>query len=238
MGQAYNSQPVALDHHNFPLHKVVDMAFFLGSAVCHQLPQHSLQPGGHPLPLCGRCTGIHFGLWMGFYSLLVLMRRKLGIVPNWKVATVMVVSFALMAGDVFSGALGWQPGFNETRLATGLLVGYSLALLMGPVLAGINRDEATKSRLGWRDLGLGVFLVACLWPLLFYAPGWMFYPLVIFEGLSVIGTYAVVWGVLIAYITFAARNKPVPWWLWVGGGIVISIIQAVLMGTLRIRLGI
>jgi hypothetical protein len=175
---------------------------------------------------------------MGFYFLLVLRRRKLGIVPNWKVATVIVVSFVLMALDVFSGALGWQPGLNAVRLVTGLVTGYSLALLMGPVLAGINRDEATGSRLGWGDLVLGVFLVACLWPLLFYAPGWMFYPLVIFEGLSVIGTYAVVWGVLIAYTVFAARNKPVPWWLWMGGGIIISIIQAVLMGTLRIRLGI
>ena len=175
---------------------------------------------------------------MGFYFLLALRRRKLGIVPNWKVVTVIVVSLLLMAGDVFSGALGWQPGLNAVRLATGLVTGYSLALLMGPVLAGINRDEATRSNLGWRDLGLGVFLVACLWPLLFYAPGWMFYPVLIFEGLSVIGTYAVVWGVLIAYIVFAARGKPVPWWLWMGGGVIISVIQAVLMGALRIRLGI
>lgn len=169
---------------------------------------------------------------------MVLRRRKLGIVPNWKVITVIAVSFALTAGDVFSGALGWQPGFNSTRLATGLLTGYSLALLMGPVLAGINRDEAARSRLGWADLGLGAFLVACLWPLVFFAPGWMFYPIVIFEGLSVIGTYAAVWGVLIAYSVFAARSKPVPWWLWAGGGIVISVIQAILMGALRIRLGV
>lgn len=220
------------------MHKIVDIAFFLGSAVCHQMPHHSLHPGGHQLPLCGRCTGIHFGLWMGLYFLLVLRRRKLGMIPNWKVASVIVVSFALMALDVFSTALGWQAGFNETRLATGLLVGYSLALLMGPVLAGINRDELAKSDLGWADLGLGAFLAACLWPLVFYAPGWMFYPLLIFEGLSVIGTYAIVWGVLIAYTTFAVRNRPVPWWLWTGGGIIISIMQAALMGALRIRLGV
>ncbi len=175
---------------------------------------------------------------MGFYFLLVLRRRKLGIVPNWRVAVVIVVSLALMAGDVFSGALGWQPGLNSVRLATGLATGYSLALLIGPVLAGINKDEAAKSGLGWTDLGLGAFLVLSLWPLLFYAPGWMFYPLVIFEGLSVIGTYAVVWGILIAYTMFAARNKPVPWWLWISGGIIVSAIQAILMGALRIRLGI
>ncbi|MEO0145257.1 MAG: DUF2085 domain-containing protein [candidate division WOR-3 bacterium] len=220
------------------MQKIVDVAFFLGSAVCHQLPQHSLHPGGHQLPLCGRCTGIHFGLWMGIWFLLVLRRRRLGIVPNWKTIALILFFFALMAGDVFSAALEWQPGFNATRLITGLLVGYSLALLIGPVLSGINRDETTKSSLSWADLGLGAFLVACLWPLIFYAPGWMFYPIVIFEGLSVIGAYALVWGVLLGYTTFAARGKPTPWWLWVGGGMVISVAQAVLLGFLRIRIGI
>ncbi|MGC8893404.1 MAG: DUF2085 domain-containing protein [candidate division WOR-3 bacterium] len=224
--------------YNLSLHKIVEIAFFLCGAVCHQLPAHSLHPGGHQLPLCARCTGIHFGLWAGFYFLLVLRRRKLGIVPNWKVAIAIAVSLAIMAGDVLTGLQGWQAAANERRLATGLLTGYSLALLMGPVLAGINRNEATKSNLGWADLGLGAFLVACLWPLLFYTPGWMSYPLTIFEGLSVIGAYAVVWGVLIAYTTFAARNRPIPWWLWIGGGVIVSLIQAVLMGALRIRLGI
>jgi hypothetical protein len=175
---------------------------------------------------------------MGLWFLLFLRRRKLGIVPNWKVAGAVALSFALMAADVFTGALGLQPGLNETRLATGLLVGYSLSLLIGPVLAGINTQEATKSTLGWADLGVGFFLTACLWPLIFYAPGWMFYPITILEGLSVIGAYAIVWGVLIAYTLFAARNRPTPWWLWAGGGAAISLTQAVLMGALRIRLGI
>src|SRR5262245_40935798 len=47
----------------------------LGFGVCHQLLSHSLIIGGHPLPVCARCTGIYLGALVTWVFLQVLHPR-------------------------------------------------------------------------------------------------------------------------------------------------------------------
>lgn len=48
-----------------------DFLFWVGGAVCHQLPERSLVSGGRPLPLCARCTGIYLSVFVWVAGLCV-----------------------------------------------------------------------------------------------------------------------------------------------------------------------
>src|SRR5436190_23467383 len=51
----------------------------LGFGVCHQLVSHSFVIGGHPLPVCARCTGIYLGALVGLLMLWWLRPRAQGL---------------------------------------------------------------------------------------------------------------------------------------------------------------
>jgi uncharacterized membrane protein len=88
---------------------------FVGSWVCHQLPERSPHLFGVQVPVCWRCTGILVGALM--LLTLLVARRKL---PPFAIGAVLGL---LLPIDVFHAVLTGGDGNNARRLVTGLLWG-------------------------------------------------------------------------------------------------------------------
>jgi len=99
---------------------------FIGSLVCHQLPERTLWVGGHYLPVCARDTGAYIGLLLG-YSLLTMRRKRAPGPPNLLMTLLMLAPMIVDAGTQW---IGFRTSTNEVRLITGLLFGTALAPLL------------------------------------------------------------------------------------------------------------
>lgn len=99
---------------------------FIGSLVCHQLPERTLWVGGHYLPVCARDTGAYIGLLLG-YILLPLRRKDASGPPNLWIVSAMALPMIIDAGTQW---IGLRTSTNEIRLMTGLFFGVSLAPLL------------------------------------------------------------------------------------------------------------
>lgn len=106
---------------------------YVGSLVCHQIPDRTLWIGGHYLPVCARDTGAYLGFYVG-YLLLHFRNRKATGPPNLWITLLMVMPITM---DGFSQWLGFRTSTNEIRLATGLLFGISMAPLLVYLLSTI-----------------------------------------------------------------------------------------------------
>lgn len=138
----------------------------IGSLVCHQVTERTLQVGDGYLPLCCRCTGIYAGFLIGIFYQLVFWRTKLKEIPVLKISLLcFVLLIALIVDSLGSYFKLWSLS-NETRLILGLLGGSSISLFLFPVF---NYSLFAKSK---RDAGItkfveyaGVLLLVGLFPL-------------------------------------------------------------------------
>ena len=89
---------------------------YVGSWVCHQLPERSPHIWGVQLPLCWRCTGIFLGALALFCWLLAKKR-----VPPLLACLLLSLLLPL---DVLHAVLTHGDGHNARRLVTGLLWGF------------------------------------------------------------------------------------------------------------------
>lgn len=97
--------------------------------MCHRLPERTLAIAGVPMPLCSRCAGIFAGVALG----AVLMRPRLALaVWRWIIAATGV----LMALEVVAQDAGLHPIWHPTRVLSGLLFGYALAVTCVTALRG------------------------------------------------------------------------------------------------------
>lgn len=111
----------------------------LGFGVCHQIVSHSFTIGGHPLPVCARCTGIYLGALVGL-GLLTLLRPRATGLPSPLMLTVLGVMFLSMAADGVNSTFQSLPGgsglwetTNVLRIFTGTLAGVAVAFLLYPL---------------------------------------------------------------------------------------------------------
>lgn len=100
---------------------------WLDSAVCSQNPSHSFWIDGNPLPLCARDFGLFTGFLLGLAILQVWRPRwswlyLLGLLP------MLIDGTNSFANDAF-GTFAYAPN-NPLRLATGLVAGISLTLVL------------------------------------------------------------------------------------------------------------
>jgi len=119
---------------------MLDWLRVLGGGVCHQLPGHSLQVAGIPLPLCARCTGTYLGSLLGLTTVIARRRLRASLVPPWPVLALFAIFFLAWGGDGLNSYLTLFPGFphlyepsNGLRLLTGTLQGLALSLTLWPV---------------------------------------------------------------------------------------------------------
>lgn len=141
----------------------------LGFGVCHQIVSHSFTIGGHPLPVCARCTGIYLGAMVGL-GLLTLLRPRAAGLPSPLMITVLVIMFLTMAADGVNSTFQSLPGgsglwetTNVLRIFTGTLAGTAVAFFLYPLFNSafwrpdLVRDEPAVDR-PFELFGYGVAL--------------------------------------------------------------------------------
>ncbi len=146
----------------FPGASLLNRLSWLDSGVCAQILTHSFYPGGERLPLCARNTGIYLGFVVTLMTLYGAGKGQAQRLPPWPLFTFLVLGVVTLAVDGFNSFLLdlgqphlYQPD-NLIRLATGLLTGLTMALLLLPMLnrlfwRGYNEQRSVSS---WKTLVL------------------------------------------------------------------------------------
>jgi uncharacterized membrane protein len=88
---------------------------------CERDTGRSLFLFGGPMPVCARCFGIYFGLFLGA---LVLRPRLRSVVARVWIG----VACLIMVLDVLTEALSMRPGWAPLRAFTGMLLSYPVAI--------------------------------------------------------------------------------------------------------------
>lgn len=122
---------------------------YIFSFLCSQDPSRSFAIGGHLLPFCQRCTGVHVGLGISFVYLLVSGHYKKSLPPR-SILYVNIASLLIM--PIFGFHLfDWGPMW---RLWSGLIFGNAIASLLLPATSIVwNEGKAlghyTKASTFW-----------------------------------------------------------------------------------------
>lgn len=112
-----------------PLGVLLDGVFFL---MCHRREERTLVLAGVPMPLCSRCAGIALGLALGG---LVAWPSP----PSRATRIAAAGAGVLMLVDVVTQDLGIHPVWHWSRISTGALFGYVLAI---GLFGLIRREQA------------------------------------------------------------------------------------------------
>ena len=119
------------------------------------------------MPVCSRCTGIYIGFIFSIIVILVLERKVKISIPSFKIITVLVIFAFFMGLDSILAALRIVEPNNYTRLITGYLVGWFIAILLLPLKnsviwkTGIEKqylDNKLRFIL-WLVLGIAIILL-------------------------------------------------------------------------------
>ncbi len=144
----------------FPGGSLLSRMRWLDSGICAQIASHSFYPGGEQLPLCARNTGIYLGFLVTLTTLYSKGRGRAQVLPSWPLFILLMSGVVALAIDGFNSLFLdlamkhlYQPN-NFLRLATGLVAGLAMALLLLPVLnrlfwLGYNENRSVAS---WREL--------------------------------------------------------------------------------------
>jgi len=108
--------------------------YWLGDAECHQLANRSYFLNGNQMPFCARDVGLFLGLVIGFFTATLI---------RWKIPPLLVLlGLVPIAIDGGLQQVTSYESANPLRLATGLLAGLVLALLLAHFLFVIDEDKA------------------------------------------------------------------------------------------------
>ena len=140
----------------FPPRNVYDLIMWLYTGLCHQIPSRSFFWRGHQFPICARDTGTYLGFLITHILFLRVpfLRRKLkpltqNVVIAWISLILAIIPFGI---DGVTSYLGLRETTNFIRLATGLLVGGALGLIIAVFTLGIEEDIPLRlfTRESWR----------------------------------------------------------------------------------------
>ena len=138
---------------------------FLGSIICHQLPDRTLLVGGSHLPFCARDTGIYMGLFVSFTYILFKKRLKSDKMPDIITSIVLCLFTVPLIFDGFTSYVGIRGTTNQIRLFTGALCGFSLPFFIIPALGFKIKERNTKPVLEslWElPFILAILLLTCI----------------------------------------------------------------------------
>jgi uncharacterized membrane protein len=108
--------------------------YWLGDAECHQLANRSYFLNGNQMPFCARDVGIFLGLVIGFLAATFV---------RWKIPPLLVlIGLVPIAIDGGLQQVTSYESTNPLRIATGLVAGLVLALLLAHFLFVIDEDKA------------------------------------------------------------------------------------------------
>lgn len=120
-----------------------EISFFIGKAICHQLPERSILIDGHSLPFCARCTGIYIGICSTLVYLTLTKKVRATTIPSIKLSLLLLLLLVPLVVDGLGSYLTIFPSNNVTRITTGFLFGLSLPFFLVPLLGVgvINKEE-------------------------------------------------------------------------------------------------
>jgi uncharacterized membrane protein len=136
---------------------VESLLHWLGFGLCHQLPARSFFGGGVQVPVCARDTGIYVGFVLSLLVIAALDRgRHRSELPRIGVLVLGGAMVAAMAWDGLTSYAGLRTTTNDLRLATGLLAGWALPLVVAPLVSSQlwTRPDPGRSIEGWRETAL------------------------------------------------------------------------------------
>jgi uncharacterized membrane protein len=179
---------------------------WLGYGLCHQLPERSFFAAGHQVPVCARDTGIYLGFMVSLLVLAALSRGKRpSELPRRWIVALAVVFIGVMGVDGVTEYAGLRTTTNDIRLATGLMTGFAMAILMLPILNGELWSRPGRGRVldGRRDtllwlVSLPVAFVVVRWP--FELLG-IVYPLIV--AAAILATFTIVNLTVVSMLPFA-----------------------------------
>lgn len=109
----------------------IDLAF---TPLCHRLTERTLTLAGVQMPLCSRCAGIFAGVALG-----ALVARPRIPLARWR--AIIAATGALLLLDVVTQDLGLHPIWHLTRVLSGALFGYAIAVAGITALRGEQQAE-------------------------------------------------------------------------------------------------
>ncbi len=152
--------------------------------LCAQRPSHSFALGGTNLPFDARMAGIYGGVLTTLAFLVARGRWRAIRLPPWPILALIAGFVALMGLDGVNSTLqdfglpfAYEPD-NRLRLATGLLMGVALGLLLCYLTSATLWAYVVDVPIlrGWREmvallgcLGVAYLLIASGW-------GWLYLP--------------------------------------------------------------
>lgn len=95
--------------------------------LCHQIPERSFRLGGQPMAVCSRCFGIYAGFLGGW--LLLPLWPNLKITRKLSAKKIALCALLLNLFDIVGNILGFWQNTLVSRMALGVLVGASAALI-------------------------------------------------------------------------------------------------------------
>lgn len=130
---------------------------WLGFGLCHQLPERSFFGGGFQVPVCARDTGIYVGFVLSLAVMALLDRgRRRSELPSWTLLVLGGALVAVMAWDGITSYAGLRSTTNDIRLATGLMTGWALPLVVAPLVNSQLWERSSAGRIleGRRETAL------------------------------------------------------------------------------------
>lgn len=217
---------------------------WLGSSVCHQLPNHSFQLNGNQFPLCSRCTGTYLSAFIGL--LYFGLKGKRSAIPLKGILFTFFLFFLFWAvdginsfsKDVFDHILLYEPS-NLLRFISGIGMGMVFSLVIVTIFNMVVWEKRAGGALlnTWKDLGI----------LLLFESGLLLFPfnrnLFLFNLASIISTLTVLILIGILYsiliiIIFRQEGRYQGWkdvFLPLAFGFGMAFLQVILMVHLRMK---
>jgi len=167
---------------------MTDRLNYVGRAVCGQLPEHSLVCADNYLPHCARCTGTYLSALITYVMLGILGRGRRSRLPDVPVMLALLAFVGLWAVDGVNSYVSllqqepflYEPS-NLLRLASGLLQGMALMIIVRPVVSSAFRADTEDEPVlrGWSDLAVLIAAAALAGYAAQSQAGWLYFPLAV-----------------------------------------------------------
>ena len=122
---------------------ISDVLYRFYSVVCHQFSTRSFHLYGEPIAVCIRCTSIY----IGFLTALIVLRFSDRLrAKNFNSVHTIVIVFLPMAIDGIFSLLNIHDSSTLSRIATGVLFGSGMAMVLFRTLTEIIHSIIRKRR--------------------------------------------------------------------------------------------
>lgn len=113
--------------------------------VCHRISERSFHIAGEQFGVCSRCSGVYFGLFLGFaiYPLWRQIEEVEPLARFW-----LFLSLIPIAVDWSLTIFGIWENTQLSRFLTGLVLGIACATYIVPAIVEISRNLTHRFRFG------------------------------------------------------------------------------------------